>query len=209
MSTSWMDSAPRDRAPGNGWDDEQLLEWILNRESAAHPAGGSEPTDPAARARMQELTGFLSECRSALCHSVLVDGDLVDGQALADGQVGARERDAELTARVLARTTREDLSWRGDLTLVGRYVRERLSRSVVLRFAAASLLVHMAALPVLAYYVFLAPATPIHIQFIPHAEQYPPPPFPEDRAEPESPLEEDLIEEPTVREQDGRSGDDR
>jgi hypothetical protein len=195
MSTNHMDGAPQ-----HGWDDEQLLEWILNRDAVADQANDAGPTDPAVRARMEELTGFLSECSSALR----------DEQFLEDGQAEAQQREAELTARLLARTTREDLSWRGDLTLVGGFLRDRLSRSVVLRVAAASLLLHMAALPVLAYYVFLAPATPpINIDLIRHEDQYPAQPFPEDRAEPESPLEVDLIEEPAVREQDGSSEKER
>lgn len=204
-----MTTNPMDREPGRGWDDEQLLEWILNPESAAPRAHAAGPTDPAACARMEDLTGFLSQCRGALVDEQVQQG----GQSQEGGQSGASERDAALTARVFACTTREDLSWRGDLTLMGSYVRERLSRSVVLRFAAASLLLHMAALPVLAYYVFLAPSTPeLHIDVIPHAEQYPAPPFPEDEAfpvQPGSPLEVDLNEEPAVRERRSPSGDER
>jgi len=209
-----------DRSPGPAWDDEQLLEWILNPDGAARASDGSVPRipaavdpatgdpatgdpatgDPATVARMGELAEFLSDCRSALDDELLLDGVRAEAQ----------ERDAALAARVFARTTREDLSWRGDLTLVGGYVRERLSRSVLLRFAAASLLLHVAALPVLAYYAFLAPTPPsIIIDTIPWGEQYPAEPFPEDRAEPEFPLEVDLDEEPAVREQPGESEDER
>lgn len=210
-----MTTNPMHREPGRGWDDEQLLEWILNPESAAPRAHAAGPTDPTACARMEDLTGFLSQCRRVLVDEPVQQGGQSQegGQSQQGGQSGASERDAALTARVFACTTREDLSWRGDLTLVGGYVRERLSRSVVLRFAAASLLLHMAALPVLAYYVFLAPTTPeLHIDVIPHAEQYPAPPFPEDEAfpvQPGSPLEVDLDEEPAVREGRSRSGDER
>lgn len=207
MSTNQMDHShggPADDRQG-GWDDERILEWILNPDAAVRGSDGSGPGipavwDPVARARRGELEEFLSNCRSALG----------DEQQLDVGWAEAQERDAALTARVLARTTREDLSWRGDLTLVGGYVRERLSRSVLLRFAAASLLLHVAALPVLAYYAFLAPTSPpIIIDTIPWGEQYPAEPFPEDPAQAESPVEVDLVQEPTVREQSDDTWDER
>jgi hypothetical protein len=64
---------------------------------------------------------------------------------------------AELSRRVLARTTRENLGWREDLRLIGDFVRQRLRSSGWARVAAASLLLHFAALPVLAWMV-LVPA---------------------------------------------------
>ena len=72
-----MTTNPMDREPGRGWDDEQLLEWILNPEnpeSAAPRAHAAGPTDPAARARMEELTGFLSECRRVLVDEPVQQG---------------------------------------------------------------------------------------------------------------------------------------
>ena len=55
--------------------------------------------------------------------------------------------------RVLAATTREDLGLLGDARLVLRFCATRLGASRPLRLAAASLLAHMIALPVLAYFV--------------------------------------------------------
>lgn len=59
---------------------------------------------------------------------------------------------ARVAEAVLDRTVREDLGWRGDLRLVRGFVRRRLRSSLLLRVAAASLLVHLVALPVLAVY---------------------------------------------------------
>lgn len=60
-------------------------------------------------------------------------------------------REARLVQRVLRRTTRADPSWRGDLAVLARFLRERLRESAALRVVAASLLLQALALPVLAY----------------------------------------------------------
>lgn len=67
-------------------------------------------------------------------------------------EVELRRDAARVAEAVLDRTVREDLGWRGDLRLVTGFVRRRLRSSVLLRVAAASLLVHLVALPVLAVY---------------------------------------------------------
>jgi len=79
---------------------------------------------------------------------------------------------------VLAATTREDLGLIGDLRLVLRFCGTRLRASRALRLAAASLLAHMIALPVLAYFVLRDDKQPdvMHItieapQAAPFAEQ--------------------------------------
>lgn len=56
-----------------------------------------------------------------------------------------------LVARILARTTREDLGWRGDLGVLAGFVRQRLSASRALRLLAASLAVHLLVLPLCAW----------------------------------------------------------
>ena len=89
------------------------------------------------RKRMLEVRGFLDDCREGL---------LVEPGAAAE-----REPAPAFIAEVLARTTREDLGWAGDLRLVGRFVGARLRSSRALRFAAASLLVHLLVLPVFAW----------------------------------------------------------
>jgi hypothetical protein len=96
------------------------------------------PEDASAQAR--ELFGFVQACREA-----------------ANAPVDT----AEVAARALAVSTREDLSWRGDMNDISRFVRDRMRSSAVLRLAAASLLLHLAALPVVALYVLTdKPAVP-------------------------------------------------
>ena len=62
---------------------------------------------------------------------------------------------AHLVERSLNNSTRQDLSWRGDVIDTARFLRDRLRASAVLRLAAASLLLHIAALPVVALYVLI------------------------------------------------------
>lgn len=61
---------------------------------------------------------------------------------------------ARLVAGVLARTTRQDLSWRGDLHLAWEFLRARLRASPALRLVAACLVLHLVAGPVVAYWIF-------------------------------------------------------
>jgi hypothetical protein len=63
----------------------------------------------------------------------------------------APDRASALARRVLAETTCEDLSWGGDLRLLSGFVAHRLRDSMALRILAASLLVHLLALPPVAY----------------------------------------------------------
>lgn len=53
-----------------------------------------------------------------------------------------------------------DPSWRGDLALVRGYLGERLAHSPLLRLAAASLLVHLIAVPAVLAYVYLEKRQP-------------------------------------------------
>lgn len=91
--------------------------------------------------------------------------DAREGAELRDfaERIGARlraeDRSRELSPlveRVLAETSREDLGRRADLRLVGSYLRERLAQSALLRFAAASLVVHLFAVPVVLAWVMLS-----------------------------------------------------
>ena len=175
------------------WDDARLLEWILNPARRDPAQGVGIDADPGLRARREELTAFLATCREALgpdvYHSVYLR---------AYPRAYPRADPEELAQEVLARTTREDLTWRGDLRLLGGYLRGRLRASAWLRVAAASLLVHLVALPVLAYYVIFTPAQPFDLTFEPAPESdY------GEVSEPDLPLPvPDLLEEPAVREVD-------
>jgi len=125
------------------WDEAALLEWLLNAGAPARAGRAAIEREPGAAARLAGLEAFLERCRA--------------GCAGPEVEAGA-ERD--LVERVLARTTREDLSWRGDLRLVGGFLAARLRSSVVVRIAAASLLVHLCALPLLAMMGFFESAPP-------------------------------------------------
>ncbi len=122
--------------------DEDLLQWILDeRVRRATPRAELE-RDPASKETLEDLERFIADCRASL----------------ADEQVSAST--SELERDILAATTREDLRLRGDLRLVGSFVRQSLRSSMLLRVVAASLLLHIAALPVLAFISFLQPKAP-------------------------------------------------
>ncbi|MFT7676097.1 MAG: hypothetical protein ACI8QC_000064 [Planctomycetota bacterium] len=79
-----------------------------------------------------------------------------------------------LVDRVLAETTREDLGRGTDLRLVGRFLRERLAQSALLRFAAASLVVHLFAVPVVLAWVLLSERNPeVMLRFEPQPDARP------------------------------------
>lgn len=108
----------------------------LEQGPAAAPTGSTE-------AEQQAWLAFVARC-----------------QELA-GEDACTRDSAGLQERILARTTREDLSWRGDWRLLAGFVRERLERSLLLRVAAASLLIHLVAAPVVAWMLWRdAPARP-------------------------------------------------
>ena len=121
------------------WRDEDLLEWLLDDEARGAAPREALESQPEVGGRLRELEAFLGDCRQALSEEALAD----------------EEADSELVERILASTTREDLSWRGDLQLVGGFLRQRLRASLLLRVVAASLLLHVVALPVLAYYTLV------------------------------------------------------
>jgi len=73
-------------------------------------------------------------------------------------------RESRLVQRILSRTTREDLSWRGDWELWRRFIVERFTSSSALRWVAASLLVHLLALPFFGTEVFRSREKPVAIK---------------------------------------------
>jgi hypothetical protein len=122
--------------PRKGEREAELLAWLLDPPTRAGRERSELERRPEDARRLAELEGFIARCRAA--------GEQLE--AFAPG------RQRSLVERVLARTTREDLSWRGDLRLFGGFVLQRLRTSPALRLAAASLLVHLFALPLLAWY---------------------------------------------------------
>ena len=109
---------------------DELLELLLEHglEGARRRVGA----DAEAQAELEQLSDFVALCRREL----------------------AEPSDARLVASILARTTRQDPGWRGDLALVGRFVRETLAASPLARAAAALLLVPLLGAPVLAWMVW-------------------------------------------------------
>jgi hypothetical protein len=113
---------------------------IRREEELLEGVLSSRQLPDGADAQTRDLFGFVQACREA---------------ANAPVDTG------EVAARCLAISTREDLSWRGDMRDISRFVRDRMRSSAALRLAAASLLLHLAALPVVALYVLTEePAVP-------------------------------------------------
>jgi hypothetical protein len=120
------------------WSEEELLEWILNKRARRATPREQLLGEPANAERLEQLEALVQHCRSALSDEQVIS----PSRSLADS--------------ILARTTREELGLAGDLRLVVAFVSQRISSSVLLRVVAASLLLHIAALPVLAYFTFFA-----------------------------------------------------
>lgn len=122
-------------APHEHFTEARLLELALE---CGEPEAERESVRacPTCARRSRELAGFLDTCRATFVPERIVTAASAD----------------TLARSVLAATTREDPGWRGDLRLFGRFARARWRSSFLVRIAAASLLLHVAALPVLAYY---------------------------------------------------------
>ncbi|MFT4543024.1 MAG: hypothetical protein ACI841_004246 [Planctomycetota bacterium] len=100
-------------------------------------------------AEREELSAFFSKCKETFDEPGDTSG--ADSKALVDS--------------ILGRTTREDLSWRGDLRLVGNFFSRHWDSSLMVRLVAASLAVHIAALPILALVMILQEDEPQIIKF--------------------------------------------
>jgi len=94
--------------------------------------------DPRNAAEIAALRGFLGEARAGLAH---------------ERHVAHSRTVRRVTRRVLARTTREQRGWRGDVQLVGDFVADRLRASAWLRVAAAALFVQVTVVPILAWHM--------------------------------------------------------
>lgn len=163
----------QDRPP---WSDEDLLELLLGGDEVGLQRARA---DADAAERLRDLEGFLGRWREPLV------------RAPASLPAAAQQR---LAQRVLARTTRQDTSWRGDVGIVLRFVGDRLGASPLLRVAAAVLLLQVLALPVLAWIVWSEPIreriTRIRLE-TEKVEPFLP-------AQPEAPLDELFVETPRL-----------
>lgn len=127
------------RPEEHGWSDEDLLQLLLESRTDELQRARA---DASVSARLADLEAFLGRWRDPLA---ALPGELPQGS------------ESRLVRRVLARTTRLDPSWRGDVARVAGTVRDRLAQSPLLRCAAAVLVIGTLALPVLAWWVWSAP----------------------------------------------------
>jgi hypothetical protein len=165
-----MNSEDRSGTPQDSTFDEELLERVLNSTEADS-------------AQAYQLNQDLERMRSAL-------------RVVDRGQVA---RASDLSRHILSQTTGEDLSWRGDLRLVGRYLRTGLRANPILRVAAASLLFHVVAVPVLASWGWAGQSDPLELSFETYERAYPSQPFPEQPRDVAGPLPVGgVVEEPLV-----------
>jgi len=125
--------------------EEELLELLLDADPAREERLEALRRDPRTAESAAELEGFLGRCRE-IC--------------AADERRYPPARARALAQGVIDRTTREDLGWRGDLRLLRGFLAERLRSSMVVRVAAASLLVHVVAVPVIAWMALLPDEEP-------------------------------------------------
>ena len=90
----------------------------------------------------------------------------------------ASPRSRALTDRILQSTTRSRAEWFGDLRLIRDWVLSRCQQSLWVRLAAASLILHLAALPVLAWYLMRDPIPEPQIFFeLPSERMFEPAPI--------------------------------
>ena len=160
---------------------EELLEFMLETRRGTHSTSGPSLDTPEA----VELGRDLDRIRQSL-------GDPATCPELEDS--------------ILAQTTRADLRRRGDLRLVRDYIMEGVRSSTLIRVAAASLLVHLVTLPLLAYYVFTASSPAVELGYEDWEDAYPVSPYPErveDEPTPDLPVV-NPEQEPDVRSQQAK-----
>ena len=110
--------------------------------------------DPSASELRERLRGC-ARCAAALAEMQEFAAALRN--AANDSTLDEQAAAQRVADSVLALTTREDLSPRGDFRLMVRFAVARVRASGALRVAAALLVAHLCALPVLAWIVLRAP----------------------------------------------------
>ncbi len=124
---------------------------IAGEPAGAPPRSAAAPGEfAAARGESAAARGKRAAARG---ERAAARGERAAARVEFSGARGAGAEEDSLVASILARTTREDLGWRGDVGLLRTFVDARWRSSAALRLAAASMLLHLLALPVLAFLV--------------------------------------------------------
>jgi len=151
-----------DQAAGPG--DDRLIELLLERDPREAPVAAAELAALRADARVAPRIAELERTLGLAAFSArAVDPSPARADALAK--------------RILAATTREDLSWRGDLRLLADHVKQRCRESRVTRTVAALLLANVTLGPVAAVAWVLVhepePERELHIRIEPREDALP------------------------------------
>ena len=153
--------------PYEPYEDRDVLQWYLDPSSRTPETERALEESSELRESLGEFEASVSGLRSALLQE--------ESERIAPGE-------SVLVDEILRATTREDLSVRGDLALVRDFLGRRLSGSWVLKLVAASLVVHLSALPILGFMLLTEPAGPqLYLSLEKPIEL----PFEEDEQEPE------------------------
>ncbi|MAE29215.1 MAG: hypothetical protein CMJ87_09590 [Planctomycetes bacterium] len=157
--------------------EEDLLEMVLRRTGEG--AGISIAGCPSCAERHAQLTRFLDACRADLASAEQPEGaNAASGEVLVERILASttRRADQATQAAQLPRAAQVPQAVQlpqatqvpqaahpglaGDLRLIVDFTRRRLRHSRLLRVAAASLLLHLIALPILAWYAARPSAPP-------------------------------------------------
>ena len=157
------------------YDSEDTLQWCLDPSSRTPEAERALESDPELRESFEGFENSVASLRSALSREA------------------AETNDEGLVDQILRATTREDLTWRGDLRLVGEYLGRRVKSSWVVKLVAASLVAHLTALPILGFMLLTkTPENGFNVRLQEPLEL----PFEEVQPEPDRELDEDALVSP-------------
>jgi len=125
-------------------DGERLAQLALDRAARPSPAEVEQlQGDGRLREELDSIRSFVAAQR----------GIAQRGNARGSESTVSPSKPSALAERILMATTRKHPSWTGDLRLVRDLVLLRCRQSVWVRLAAASVVLHLAALPVVAWFV--------------------------------------------------------
>ncbi len=157
------------------YESEDILQWCLDPSSRTPETERALESDPLLRESFEGFESSVAGLRSALSREE------------------AATNDAGLVDQILRATTREDLTWRGDLRLVGEYLGRHVKSSWVVKLVAASLVAHLTALPILGFMLLTkSPESGFNLRLEEPIDL----PFEEVQPEPDRELDEDALVSP-------------